>query len=70
MLYITKESIQQVSNKKLIIVIGIIALLTAITLISIALYSSAAVGDVDSDSNHDNDSDSDDEYDDDDSGGG
>ena len=70
MLYITKESTQQVSNKKLIMVIGIVALLTAITFISIALYGNAATGDVDSDSNHNNDSDSDDECDDDNSGSG
>jgi len=63
-LYITTESKQQVSNKKLIMVIGIIVLLTAITFISIALYSNTAAGDVDS--NSDNNADSDD---DDDSGG-
>ena len=51
-------------------VIGIVALLTAITFISIALYGNAATGNVDSDSNHNNDSDSDDECDDDNSGGG
>lgn len=67
---ITTESTQQVNNKKLIMVVGIIALLTAITFISIALYSSTASGDVDSDSNHDNDSDGDDESEDIDSGGG
>ena len=65
MLNITTESTQQVGNKKLIMVIGIVALLTAITFISIALYSNAASGDVDRDSNHDNDSDGDDECDDD-----
>lgn len=65
MLNITTESTQQVGNKKLIMVIGIVALLTAITFISIALYSNAASGDVDSDSNHENDSDGDDECDDD-----
>jgi len=64
-LNITTESTQQVGNKKLIMVIGIVALLTAITFISIALYSNAASGDVDSDSNHENDSDGDDECDDD-----
>ena len=62
MLNITTESTQQVGNKKLIMVIGIVALLTAITFISIALYSNAASGDVDSD---ENDSDGDDECDDD-----
>ena len=65
MLNITTESTQQIGNKKLIMVIGIVALLTAITFISIALYSNAASGDVDSDSNHENDSDGDDECDDD-----
>ena len=52
-LYITAESKQQVSNKKLIMVIGIVVLLTVITFISIALYSDADTGDVDSNSNHD-----------------
>lgn len=42
-------------------VIGIIALLTAITFISIALYSNTAAGDIDNDSNSNNDSDDDDE---------
>ena len=70
MLNITTESTQQVGNKKLIMVIGIVALLTAITFISIALYSNAASGDVDSDSNHENDSDGDDECDDDKPSGG
>ena len=70
MLNITKESTQQGSNKKLIMVIGIIALLTAITFISIALYSSTASGDIDNDSGSNNDSDGDDDNDDDEPSGG
>ena len=69
-LFITAESKQQVSNKKLIMVIGIVALLTAIAFISIALFSNTATGDIDSDSNQDNDSGGDDECEDEASGGG
>jgi len=69
-LFITAESKQQGSNKKLIMVIGIIALLTAITFISIALYSSTASGDVDNNSGSNNDSDGDDDCDDDEPSGG
>jgi hypothetical protein len=60
-IYITTESKQQISNKKLIMVIGIIALLTAITFIYITLYSSTDTGDIDNDSNSNNDSDDDDD---------
>ena len=66
MFYISAESTQQVSNKKLIIVFGIIVLLTAITFISIALYSNTAAGDTDSNSDSNGDTDSNEDCDEDD----